>query len=83
MWWDMLRPFGDNPDPTIVASMILALEEVLRLPARHCQMSALHGLGHVSHESKPPIIRGFLSVNQHIDFEVREYAERALAGTVL
>ena len=83
MWWDMLRCFSDAPDQRIVASMIRALDQILRLPVRHCQMSALHGLGHLKHESKEMIIRSFLSANRDVDSEVREYAEHAIAGTVL
>src|SRR5262245_52728491 len=51
MWWDMLRSFDDDPDPRIVETMVAALAEVLQLPARHCQMSALHGLGHLKHRA--------------------------------
>jgi hypothetical protein len=83
MWWDMLRTFRDSPDPSIVAGMIRALDEVLRLPVRHCQMSALHGLGHLKHESKETIIRRFLSVNRDVDEEVRHYAENAIVERLL
>src|SRR5262245_24247014 len=82
MWWDMLRYFGDFPDPNIVAGMIRALDEVLRLPVRHCQMSALHGLGHLKHESKATIIRSFLAAN-HVDEEMRQYAQNAMIGRLL
>jgi len=83
MWWDMLRPFGESPDPAIVSTMSLALDQVLPLPSRHCQLSALHGLGHLNHESKERIIRSYLSTNPDIDDELRQYAEHAIAGTVL
>jgi hypothetical protein len=83
MWWDMLRYFGDSPDASIVAGMLRALDQVLQLPARHCQMSALHGLGHLKHESKETIIRSFLSANRDVDDEVRQYAENAIAGRLL
>ena len=83
MWWDMLRYFGDSPDPAIVSSICLTLDQVLRLPARHCQMSALHGLGHLNHESKEGIIRSYLAANPKIDDELRQYAEHAIAGRIL
>jgi len=83
MWWDMLRSFGDDPNASIVGAMIRALEEVLQLPTRHLQMSALHGLGHLKHESKERIIRSLLLANAEIDEEMREYAENAIAGTTL
>ena len=78
----MLRPFRDDPDPRVVASMIRALEDVLQVPAHHCQMSALHGLGHLSHPKKETIIRDFLA-SRNLDDEIVQYAEKAIAGTVL
>src|SRR6185503_352529 len=83
MWWDMLRTFDDHPDPRIVDAMVRALEEVLQLPARHCRMSALHGLGHLRHERKEEIIRAFLSDRRDLDDAIVAYAEKAIAGTVL
>ena len=83
MWWDMLRTFDDDPDPLIVEAMVRALAEVLQLPARHCQMSALHGLGHLRHREKEEIIRGFVSADRDLDAELLEYAESAIRGTVL
>ena len=63
--------------------MIAALDQILGLPVRHCQMSALHGLGHLRHESKDEVVRAFLSTHPHIDDEMREYAAGAIAGTAL
>lgn len=83
MWWDMLRTFDDDPDTRIVEAMVTALAEVLQLPMRHCRMSALHGLGHLSHDSKEQIIRKFLASSRDLDTEIVEYAESAIAGTVL
>jgi hypothetical protein len=83
MWWDMLRDFGDDPDARIVEAMAAALEEVLQIPVRHCQMSALHGLGHVQHDSKARIIQSFLSTNPDLDAETLAYANAAIAGKVL
>ena len=83
MWWDMLRTFDDHPDARIVEAMVRALAEVLLVPARHCQMSALHGLGHLRHESKEEIIRAFLGNCPALDNEIGEYAQKAIAGTVL
>lgn len=83
MWWDMLRSFDKDPDPRIVEAMVAALTQVLKLPMRHCQMSALHGLGHVKHHAKEEIIRAFLLRSHDLDSEVVQYAEKAIAGTVL
>jgi hypothetical protein len=83
MWWDMLRTFGDAPDQRITDAMIRALERVLELSARHCQLSALHGLGHLTHDSKDAIIRRFLAAHPDVDDELRQYALEAIAGNVL
>ena len=84
MWWDMLRFFGESPDRQILEdAMIESLDAVLQVPSRHCQMSALHGLGHLEHEGKETIIRRFLAANAGADDEMRTYAEHAIAGSVL
>ena len=83
MWWDMLRSFESDPAPRIVDAMVAALTEVLELRTRHCQMSALHGLGHLKHPAKESIIRAFLSRSGDLDNEIVQYAEQAIAGTVL
>lgn len=83
MWWDMLRNFKGNIDSRIVDAMVNALEKTLQLPARHCQMSALHGLGHLQHKSKEAIIQAFLAHQSNVDTELRDYAEMAIAGKVL
>ena len=83
MWWDMLRTFDDHPDASIVGAMVRVLGEVLLVPARHCQMSALHGLGHLRHKSKEEIIRAFIDNCRNQDNEIVEYAQKAITGTVL
>ena len=83
MWWDMLRRFEAAGDPTIVNAMVVALEQILALPARHCQMSALHGLGHLEHPLKAAIIENFVQRNAPLDSELRQYANAAIAGKVL
>jgi len=83
MWWDMLRRFEDVGDPTIVNAMVVALEQILALPSRHCQMSALHGLGHLTHPLKAAIIENFVQKNPTLDPELCQYANAAIAGKVL
>jgi hypothetical protein len=83
MWWDLLRHFEDAGDPRIVNAMVVALEEILALPSRHCQVSALHGLGHLKHSRKSAIIERFVRLNPSLDPDLRRYAEAAIGGTVL
>lgn len=83
MWWDMLRYFGDAPDARIVESIARALDEVLAIPVRHCQMSALHGLGHLQHDSREAIVRAFVAVNHDLDDELLQYANAAMVGKLL
>ena len=83
MWWDMLRRFDDAGDPSIIDIMVAALEEVLDIPTRHCQISALHGLGHLRHSSKAAIISRFVQSHPTLDSEILKYANAAIAGKVL
>ena len=84
MWWDMLRFFVESPDrQNLENAMLPALDAILQVPSRHCQLSALHGLGHLEHESKEAVIRRFLATNPGVDDEMRTYAEHAIAGDVL
>lgn len=83
MWWDWLQLGDDDSDHRMLDAMVDALARVLQLPERHCQMSALHGLGHVTHEAKAEIIRSFLARSRDLDDEIVEYAERAIVGRIL
>jgi hypothetical protein len=83
MWWDMLRHFAGAGDPRIVDAMVAALEQILALPVRHIQMSALHGLGHLEHARKAEIIETFLKRNATPDPELQLYANAAIAGKIL
>jgi hypothetical protein len=83
MWWDLLRPVSDDEDPVIVEATLQALEEILKLPARHCQQSALHGLGHLNHPKRGEVIREFLRKNVDLDHLLASYAKDAIAGKVL
>ncbi len=85
MWWDELREWDhqEDRDPRSKEAILTALELILNLPSRDCQMSALHGLGHLRHPDKEKIIRGYVQRHSELDEEIREYAQAAIEGTVL
>ena len=81
MWWDCLRDFGDEKDPQVNEWMFEALSRILEIDSIDCQMSALHGLGHIEHVGKKTLIEKFL--RRHPRFEDKEYALNAIEGNVL
>lgn len=85
MWWDELRDWDHRKDrdPHIREVIVKALEQILTLPSRDCQMSALHGLGHLPHPSRVSLIQDYLQQTSDMDEELREYVQDAMAGEVL
>ena len=80
MWWDCLRGFDEDIDIKVYDWMFEALSEILKIDTFDCQMSALHGLGHIEHPEKKNLIETFL--RQHPEFEEKEYALAAIKGEV-
>lgn len=83
MWWDLLRNFEADHDERIQEAMLEALRRILKIDSGACQMSALHGLGHLRHPDKLGVISDFLHSNPGIDEKLRSYALSALKGEVL
>ena len=85
MWWDELREWQhqEDRDPQTQEVILTALEQILKIPSRDCQMSALHGLGHLSHPRRGTIIQHYLQHTSTLDDELKQYAEIAMAGEVL
>ena len=83
MWWDLLRDFEENRDQRVTDAMFRALQEILQSPALACQVSALHGLGHIEHIDKHTVIEDYLRRSENLDNETREYAIAAIKGEVL
>lgn len=81
MWWDCLRSFDKNKDLRVADWMFEALSQILKIDSIDCQMSALHGLGHIEHSGKKDLIEKFLRENP--DFAEEEYALAAIEGNVL
>ena len=83
MWWDMLRNFGDSIDLKVVEAMLQTMAEILQFPSLACQVSALHGLGHIKHDGKRKVIEDYLQVNSNLDKEIQDYALAAIEGKIL
>jgi hypothetical protein len=81
MWWDCLRNFQDDGDSKTAEWMFEALSQILKIDSLSCQISALHGLGHLEHEGKKRLIEDFLANNP--DFPEKRYALLAIEGKVL
>jgi hypothetical protein len=83
MWWDLLRNFGDNVDLNVIEAMFQTMIEILQVPSLACQVSALHGLGHIKHNGKRQVVEDYLQVNINLDKETRDYALAAIEGKIL
>lgn len=84
MWWDYLRNSEKNdPDPKVKEAMLEALTQILNIDSADCQISALHGLGHLKHPEKPRLIEKFLASHPELDEETRAYAQAAMRDAIL
>ncbi len=81
MWWDSLRNFDDNKDEKTIGWMFETLSQILEIDSVDCQLSALHGLGHLEHSGKKNLIENFL--RKHPNFIDKDYALAAIEGKVL
>jgi len=81
MWWDYLRGFDDDKDLQVMEWMFETLSGILKIDSIDCQMSALHGLGHIEHRGKKNLIEVFLRKNSN--FTDKDYALAAIEGKVL
>jgi hypothetical protein len=83
MWWDNYRDFEDRYNPQIEDVMFDAMSRILEMPERHCQWSALHGLGHHNHPKRATLIENYLKTNPQLDDNIKQYAKYAMEGRVL
>ena len=81
MWWDYLRGFNKDKDLRVMEWMFDTISEILKIDSFDCQMSALHGLGHIEHPKKKSLIETFL--RRHPNFPEKNYALAAIDGKVL
>lgn len=92
MWWDSLtydwhcgnrnRKNGGE-DLFMQDVMFETLEKILALPVIHCQIAALHGLGHLQYPNTGELVSDYLERTPHKDLELREYAKAAARFEVL
>ncbi len=80
MWWDYLRGFNDDKDLKVMNWMFQALAKIIKIDSVECQMSALHGLGHIEHFGKQKLIEKFLK--QHPNFPLKDYALAAIEENI-
>lgn len=80
MFWDLLRGFDDDKDLKIFDWMFEALSQILKIDSKECQLSAIHGLGHIEHQGKKDLIESFLRRNPN--FSDKEYALAAIDGNI-
>jgi hypothetical protein len=71
-------------DPEIDQEFLATLARILAIPSVACQRSALHGLGHLERDAKlgRNVIRQYLDDRPNLPEDLRQYANRALAGKI-
>ncbi len=89
MWWDCLaygyymsngKPEDEN-GAKVQQAMFETLRRILKIDSEECQKSALHGLGHLKHPEIEKTIKDYLR-RRFVKLELREYAEKCIAGTM-
>jgi|SRR5882672_5371160 len=82
MWWDLLGESRDEGDTPVRDAMLESLRRVLAIESLDCQVSALHGLGHLTHGGKKKVIEEFLNVRSNLDEKTEQYARAVIEGRV-
>ncbi len=80
MWWDCLRGFNEDKDTKVFDWMFEALSQILDIDSVDCQLSALHGLGHIEHHGKKNLIENFL--RKYPNFTHGDYALATIEGNI-
>ena len=89
MLWDLIVLDAETAecvrDPEIDKEILDTLVRILAMPSIACQQSALHGLGHLVRHAAlgPTVIQQYLDDHPNLRTDLREYAHKALAGTIL
>jgi hypothetical protein len=92
MWWDGLV-YGfhcgslpkDNCDEDIMLQngIFSVISKILLIKSEDCQVSALHGLGHLHHKDTEELINKFIKENEPLNNDIWEYANSAMKFEVL
>jgi hypothetical protein len=77
----LLQEFSPESSP-VRSAMLESLSRILKIESLDCQISALHGLGHITHGDKKKVIEDFLNVHSTLDEKTRKYAREAMEGRV-
>lgn len=92
MWWDVLIcDFFGYPTPSkaidedgtrLREAFFETLLKILKIENRICQLSALHGLGHLQHPKTKEVIEKYLKVSKSKFFDdlFVLYAQKAITG---
>ncbi len=88
MWWDVLPIHGkpDEPERTdFDAEVLRVLPRLLSIPHDACRESALHGISEwqLYYPSIEAVVDDWLARTPELRPELRSYAQRAKAGSVL
>lgn len=90
MWWDCIgydftgtqHIAYDPDDAAIQLAMFKTCSRILEMESDAVQLSALHGMGHISHPDTPKVISDWLDRHPDIHPELRAYALKAAKGDV-
>jgi len=86
MWWDSIafdyccenRMRSNGGEDAAMQDVIFwTLESILQQPETHCQIAALHGLGHLMHPETGSLIDNYIRSNASLSEETIEYARAA------
>jgi len=88
VWWDVFPLHGDpqkSEQKDLDHEVMVVMQKTLELDHIACQESALHGLGHWAHsypERVEKIVDEFLTHNENLRPELKQYALQARSGKV-
>jgi hypothetical protein len=73
-----------DEDTLLLLDVILEiLTRLLEMESFTCKGAALHGLGHLDHPGKVPVLERFIENPPETDANWREYAEACITGDIM
>ena len=76
------HPETDAEDRRVQHAMFVALQQILGIDSLACQLSALHGLGHLRHPETESTITRYLERNPELSERHRECALSCIVGKI-